>query len=189
MKNSNDPIGNRTCNLPSCSAVPQPTLSSGKYNKDCKSVSYELLVHVSVILTNGQTNWLSGRERNLSSCSVLVWGFGHTQACHVCQSSSYLTLRMSEVRVRRGPCNFVKGTGLARDLERSSRGTEDHNMPTCIGTERARTHFMHFNSLRRKSQTRLQKSTHVYTSLHKSTQVYTSRSGSVSPEFRQRSTI
>ena len=27
MKNSNDPIGNRTRNLPACSAVPQPTVS------------------------------------------------------------------------------------------------------------------------------------------------------------------
>jgi hypothetical protein len=26
MKNSNDPIGNRTRNLPACSAVPQPTV-------------------------------------------------------------------------------------------------------------------------------------------------------------------
>jgi hypothetical protein len=73
------------------------------------------------------TEWqLPGRERNLSSCSVLVWGFGHTQACQVCQRSSFLTLRMSEVRVTRGLCNFVTGTGLprlARDLERSSRGT------------------------------------------------------------------
>jgi len=25
MKNSNDTIGNQTCNLPTCSAVPQPT--------------------------------------------------------------------------------------------------------------------------------------------------------------------
>ena len=25
MENSNDTIGNRTCNLPTCSAVPQPT--------------------------------------------------------------------------------------------------------------------------------------------------------------------
>ena len=25
MKNSNDTIGNRTCDLPACSAVPQPT--------------------------------------------------------------------------------------------------------------------------------------------------------------------
>jgi hypothetical protein len=25
MKNSNDTIGNRTCGLPTCSAVPQPT--------------------------------------------------------------------------------------------------------------------------------------------------------------------
>jgi hypothetical protein len=25
MKNSSDTVGNRTCNLPACSAVPQPT--------------------------------------------------------------------------------------------------------------------------------------------------------------------
>ena len=34
MKNPNDPIGNQTCGLPACSAVPQPTAqhTSEKYN-------------------------------------------------------------------------------------------------------------------------------------------------------------
>ena len=29
MKNSNDPIGNQTCDLPAYSAVPQPTVPPG----------------------------------------------------------------------------------------------------------------------------------------------------------------
>jgi hypothetical protein len=34
MKNSNGRIGNRTCDLPACSAVPQPTAIPRTYNNN-----------------------------------------------------------------------------------------------------------------------------------------------------------
>jgi hypothetical protein len=37
MENSNDTIGNRTCNLPACSAVPEPTAPTYASSKKCCS--------------------------------------------------------------------------------------------------------------------------------------------------------
>ena len=51
MKNSNDTIGNQTCDLPTCSAVPQPTalprasseLKGGKHNCLKKNSFFSIL--------------------------------------------------------------------------------------------------------------------------------------------------
>jgi hypothetical protein len=40
MKNSKDTIGNRTRDLPACSAVPQPTAPPGVPNKICNDRSF-----------------------------------------------------------------------------------------------------------------------------------------------------
>jgi len=45
MKNSNDTIGNRTRDLPTCSAVPQPT-APPRENKKRYEVEYRLLFYV-----------------------------------------------------------------------------------------------------------------------------------------------
>ena len=53
MKNSNDTIGNRTRDLPACSAVPQPTApprTPGLYSMRCKKAIYERNF-------NAESNW------------------------------------------------------------------------------------------------------------------------------------
>jgi hypothetical protein len=53
MKNSSDTIGNRTRDLPACSAVPQPMI----YSQKLKKISgYDQVSSKIVILTNEQTN-------------------------------------------------------------------------------------------------------------------------------------
>ena len=46
MKNSNDTIGNRTCDLPACSAVPQPTATP---RTPTKCISYYFLLRTAAL--------------------------------------------------------------------------------------------------------------------------------------------
>ena len=52
MKNSNDTIGNRTCDLPTCNAVPQPTAPPRVPNKMNYSVFkfWIILLEASLLL-------------------------------------------------------------------------------------------------------------------------------------------
>jgi hypothetical protein len=49
MKNSNDTTGNRTCDLPACSAVPQPTVPLHAPHSD--SMGYVILTVWATSLT------------------------------------------------------------------------------------------------------------------------------------------
>jgi hypothetical protein len=46
MKNSSDTIGNRTCDLPACTAVPQPTAQFYIYNDEIGSSLYTMAPHI-----------------------------------------------------------------------------------------------------------------------------------------------
>ena len=51
MKNSADTIGNRTCDLSNCSAVPQPT-APPRGNDDALFETYELLIYGNIQYTD-----------------------------------------------------------------------------------------------------------------------------------------
>ena len=63
MKNSNDTIGNRTCDLPTCSALPQPTAPPAA----CPRVTLYLLVNIIHVIRPRKIGW-AGMWR--------VWGRG-----------------------------------------------------------------------------------------------------------------
>jgi hypothetical protein len=74
MKNSNDTIGNRTSELPACSAVPQPTAPPRtiQINHQLDATVFQFIILTFVYSSTGFGSFTAHRQE-LNDCSGSLW--------------------------------------------------------------------------------------------------------------------